>query len=264
MNNNLSNNNGGFSADACTNCTFISNTVYNNTNLGIGVEHSNYTDITNNTISLSHYGLWLSLDNLYTTFADNSITDSLYWGINLGDSNNTLFSNNTVKNSGWWDFYSENSTGNSITNLTINTTLTSFTYDGNLGLLSATSPAADPYFYYNIGKYLNITNESAGAWIYLNISYTDSDMSGMNELTTAIFKYNGSWYNRSDMASTYGVNEVDNYVYANITRFSIFAPMSQLSPGGGETSYPEFSDFAYVLAAVLGVGGFLLVKKRYF
>ena len=66
-----------------------------------------------------------------------------------------------------------------VINLTTNETTSSFTYDGDISLKSRTSPDDDPDGHVNISHYLNVTNYSAGAWIYINISYDADDVSGI-------------------------------------------------------------------------------------
>jgi len=122
-----------------------------------------------------------------------------------------------------WDFYSTiNASSNTIITNLFNNTIADFTYSGTIYVDSSSSPASDPSGYRNISKYLNITNGTVDSWIYLNISYTDADVAGITESALTMWKHNGSW---SQVSAPNGVDTVNNYVYSNITEFSVFAPM---------------------------------------
>jgi len=85
-----------------------------------------------------------------------------------------------------------------------------------------------------------ITTDSFGStnieglypWINLNISYSNSDVSGINESSLAIARNNGTWEkNTSKFANNFGVDTANNVVYANITGFgSVFAPLGMGMP----------------------------------
>jgi len=93
----------------------------------------------------------------------------------------------------------------------------------------------------NISKYLNMTNNSASSWAFVNISYNDSDIpSGIGETSLKLYEYNGSdWI----VVNGSGVNTTEKYVYGNITSFSIFAPMgSQIA--NISTIYPYGTPFS--------------------
>jgi parallel beta-helix repeat protein len=136
-----------------------------------------------------------------------------------------------------WDFYSQSSAfNNTITNLTTNDTNSSFTYNGSIYLKSATGAGlTDPVRYSNISHYLNITNGTAGAWLFINISYTDSDVPALltNTSTIQIWKYSsGQWWNSTYVGTPDSIDTTNKYVYANITNFSsIYAPMGSTTGG---------------------------------
>jgi hypothetical protein len=88
--------------------------------------------------------------------------------------------------------------------------------------------ATDPYYAKNVSVYINLTNRSAGVWLYLNLSYNESLVTDENRLQ--MYKNNSTgWYNPTEGGwnTEYSINNVSNYVYANITSFSVFAPMEQ-------------------------------------
>jgi len=91
-----------------------------------------------------------------------------------------------------------------------------------VGIKSVETPPPDPALKSNIGKYVNATNVTANSWLFLNVSYNASDISLVQEDSLKLWKYNGTWH---EVAGVNGVNTAENYVYANITDFSVFAPL---------------------------------------
>ena len=55
------------------------------------------------------------------------------------------------------------------------------------------------------------------------------------------------------------LNTDQNWIWANITSFSAFGPFGE---EGGDGEVPEFSDLGWILAGVLGMGGFFAIRKR--
>jgi hypothetical protein len=97
----------------------------------------------------------------------------------------------------------------------------------DIALIDAIAPAPNPANFQNIGKFIKATNNSADSWLFLNVSYNETDLGSLDESTLRIAKNNGSWItDPSAFANNFGVNTADNYVFANITNFgSIFAPL---------------------------------------
>ena len=150
-----------------------------------------------------------------------------YIGIYLDSSRNNIFTNITVSNNAEYGFVSNQlSENNTISNLTITDqpTQISFNYGNGIKVKGVDTPPSENISgIKSIGKYINAINETEKSWLFLNISYTESDILDVNESTLSMWKHNGtSW---SEVSGS-GVNDAENYVYANITEFSIFAPMS--------------------------------------
>jgi hypothetical protein len=82
---------------------------------------------------------------------------------------------------------------------------------------------------------VNATNNSADSWLYLNVSYSDGDVTGLDESSLRMWKHNGT--NWSQIPSPNGVETSLNYVYSNITSFSIFAPLGTIA----ETTPPSIT-----------------------
>jgi parallel beta-helix repeat protein len=170
--------------------------------IGNGVGHCN---ISGNTISDNYIGIYLNSSSSDNLFADNTISDNV------------------------WDNYLASSTPASSNN-TLNGTKIDFTYCGDVSLKGVGSPASDPTGQNNIGKFINVTNQSAGAWVFLNFTYSDADVNGLDESSLAVWKYNGTaWVEDGWNGSRY-LDTANNVVGVNITSFSVFAPMASPSP----------------------------------
>ncbi len=201
------------------------------------VIHADNNILINNTANLNSWvGICLSYSNSNTITNNNASSNS--YGIYFYSSTNNTITNNTAENNTEWDFSSEGdvlNNNNTIINLFVSSANISFT-SANILLKGVSALPKDPDGYRNISKYVNATYTSEtgeGSWLFLNISYNDSDIIGVNESTLRISKYNetrGAWEtNCSVFAESCGVDTENNIVYANITDFgSIFAPLSLL------------------------------------
>ena len=217
--------------------SFIENIIESNTK-GFEILQSNYTNLTGNEIKWNdQIGIYVYSDSHFTEFTNNKL-----YGNNLGlklDSSDNIFREN---------LYYNNSVREAVLNFDNNTfanelfageTLDKyptrasfFGIEVNISGVNVSIP--DPNGYRNISKYLNITGNSS-SWLFLNISYNDSDLNGIDESTLRIAKYSGGTWetNCSVFANSCGVDTVNNYVYANITNFgSIFAPLGQIQEAG--------------------------------
>ena len=184
---------------------------------GIGLDSSSGNHITSSVGMGGAYGIYLS------SASNNQIISSRgsgMYGFWLdGASNNQIINSNTSNfESSFYD------SGNIIINMTfIGTawpTKASFTYSGFIDVSSANA-IADSAGLGNISKYLSITNESL-ANVLLNIHYSDSDLGSLDENYLRMYKHDGTdWI----LVSGSGVDTANNVVYANITDFSVFAPM---------------------------------------
>jgi parallel beta-helix repeat protein len=176
-----------------------------------------------------------------TTQAQTASSNTDY-GIGLTSSSNNSFSSNTASGNTIWDFYSDsNSVNNTVTNLTINPTI-SFT-GKDVAIKSVSSPLVDDPGYQNISHYVNATNNSADSWLYLNVSYSDLDVSSVDENSLRMFKYSsGIW---TVIPPPNGVNAAENYVFSNITAFSVFAPMASLEAPNIIITLPKNITYLY-------------------
>ncbi len=103
------------------------------------------------------------------------------------------------------------------------TNLTVEAYSGNLTLKGVERAPSDPYGWKNIGKYIEAKGEE---WANISIYYEDDKYEDYFEM----LKYDGKEWLRQGWYKEKGINKQANYVWANITSFSIFAPMQELPP----------------------------------
>ena len=243
-NNNASNNKNGIRLIS-SGYNVVSNNIANsNNNYGIYIHGSNNTVISN-IASSNNYGVYIYGGELHlpediyvfshsnyniisnNVFSNNNYGIYLYYSRDFSFSNcnyNTL-SNNVVLNNTQWDVYISGGIGNTFTNITLGSTTVSFTYFGDVAVKRVTSPPLDPPGWQNIGKYLNITSFSDNAWVFVNFSYTDAEVSGLDENTLKIWKYNSSGWFEDGWNGTRVLDTKNNIVGVNITSFSIFAPL---------------------------------------
>jgi parallel beta-helix repeat protein len=244
--NNTANLNSGGEGGSCgiwlyssSNNTLASNNATSN-GYGYGISigsSSNYNTLTSNNASNNYRGIYL-YSSSNNTLANNTASNGDYGcGIYLwSSSNNTLRSssnntltNNNCSNNTQWDIYIEGS-DSTFTNNTLNGTTISFTYRGDVSLKGVGSPAADPAGQQTIGKFVSATNQSTGTWLFINFSYSDADVSGLDESDLAVWKHNGTMWLKDGWNGARYLDSTGNIVGVNITSFSVFAPAAPELP----------------------------------
>jgi hypothetical protein len=114
--------------------------------------------------------------------------------------------------------------------------------------------------------YVNATNVTATSWILLNISYADPDVLGVYEETLMIYRWNGTAWVLADGSGINGVNTTENYVYANITKFSNFAVLGRvLEPVGGfvlPAELPSYSVMFIIVAIAASAAAAALARRK--
>ncbi|PIN74397.1 hypothetical protein COV20_00015 [Candidatus Woesearchaeota archaeon CG10_big_fil_rev_8_21_14_0_10_45_16] len=260
--------------------SLVYNNTLNATNNGITLTQAVDLNVSFNTIYAAGQGLAFvtggSSEN--NTFASNWIRGT---GLNsraveiLGGNVNNTFSYNTFIGNGTGNTYALSLSGdnntfsydrfNSTNTLEIRSTSTAqdnrfinvillgspnftsssmFSIDINVN----TTPAADPIPNHNLSYYLTIKNTTPGGYIDFNLSYLDSDATGLNESSIRIYHYNDT--NRSwKVLAASSVNITNNIISSgNISSFSLFAPLANITT----TPAPEAGAGA---AAVSSGGG---------
>jgi len=237
-----------------SNNTLASNNASSNNNNGIYLESSSYNTLTSNTANSNiHHGICLAFSSNHNTLTSNTADSNNNDGIHLySSSNNTLASNNassnnyrgiylysssnyntydgnTLSSNTQWDIYIQSS-DSTFANNTLNGTTISFTYGGDVSFKGAGSPAADPAGQQTIGKFINATNQSADAWLFLNFSYSDDDVTGLDESDLKVWKHNGTMWLEDGWNGTRYLDTAGNVVGVNATSFSVFAPAAAPPP----------------------------------
>jgi lysophospholipase L1-like esterase len=189
----------------------------------VNISGFNVTGVTGNMKA----GIYISNGVDQCNIFGNTVSDN-YIGIYLNSSSsNNLFTNNTISDN-TWDNYIASSTS-AFSNNTLNGTKIDFIYCGDVSLKGVDSPANDPTGQNNIGKFINVTNQSAGAWMFINFSYSDADVSGLDESSLKVWKYNGTAWVEDGWNGSQYLDTINNVVGVNITSFSVFAPMGSSS-----------------------------------
>lgn len=221
--NNASNNDyGGILLLSSSNNTLESNNVNSKNVLGIVLSGSSNNTLASNTASYNEYGIGLG-GSSNNTLIGNTANSNAEVGIALdSSSDNTLVSNNASNNT-QCDICI-GSSDSTFTDNTLNGTTISFAYSGDISLKGVGSPAADPTGQQTIGKFINATNQSTGAWLFLNFSYSEADVSGLDESNLVVWKHNGTVWLEDGWNGTRYLDTAGNVVGVNITSFSVFAP----------------------------------------
>jgi len=170
------------------------------------------------------------LDSSSNNTLTNNTANSNNYGISLYSSSNNTLTNNTVSYNGNCSFYSgEDSHSNKIKDLAISSdsTTISFIYDNGIEIKSVTTPEPDPVGMVNISKYVNATNVTADSWIFLNVSYSNDDVTNVVEDSLRLYHWTGTEW---DEVAGSNVNTEENYVYANVTSFGQIAPFGNPTP----------------------------------
>jgi parallel beta-helix repeat protein len=195
-------------------------------NAGICLNDADHCNISENNASNNYRGICLYSSCNHNALTNNTALNNDCCGIYLGNLSycNTI-ANNTLSDNEW-DIWLKNSLSD-FTNNTLNGTTISFTYSGDVSLKGVSSPAANPSGQYNIAKFISATNQSEDAGIFLNFSYSDSDVSGLDESSLKVWKYNGTTWIEDDWYEEQYLDTTNNVVGVNITSFSVFAPMAK-------------------------------------
>jgi uncharacterized repeat protein (TIGR01451 family) len=221
----------GISLEDSNHCTLTHNTALENRD-GIALRSSSRNILTSNTANANtRYGIWLySSSCKYNKITNNTMNSNSQYGVYLQSSSNNNITSNNVSNNTEYDFFSNrNSHNNAVKDLLISSypTTISFTYDNGIKIKGVDTAPGDQPGKENVSKYVNARSVTADSWIFLNVSYSDADLGGVDEDSLRMWRYNGTDW--TEVPAPNGVNTIKNYVYANITSFSIFAPLGNVT-----------------------------------
>jgi parallel beta-helix repeat protein len=226
--------------------------------------------ITNNKLSDGDIGMYfggqwglMPSGGGHHTIVNNNIHDFTYGILLDGSSHNTISDSTLYKNDA--DISSARVSfggpDNNITNCMIGSTTVTFNYSGEFNMTGLSNYDDIPEGYASIDKVLEIKNASAGGGpleMSIYIFYPDSDLINIQDKDSLkLMRNDGTGW--VDMAHT--LNTTDNYVYADITEFSIFGifgtpQTTQRGGGGGGGSAPISNNFTVNLGeeAAMGLG----------
>ena len=81
----------------------------------------------------------------------------------------------------------------------------------------------------DIGVFVNVTKIGEVGYANITIRYNDSDIVGIEPATLIMYYWNeasGKWESCAKIGTT-GVDTINKIVWANVTHFTIFAPMAE-------------------------------------
>ncbi|MBC7128618.1 MAG: right-handed parallel beta-helix repeat-containing protein [Thermoplasmatales archaeon] len=212
---------------------------------GIYIHSSHYNNITDCDAYENNNGTCLDASH-YNILNNCNIYNNTYYGVYLESiSNNNNISYCNFSGNGDADIYVSGNDNEiffcQFSSYPTNASVLS--YSGSFSLKGVDSPPSDPDDWRNIGKYIEANGDS---WINLSIYYEDETYENCYEM----WKYSmaGGWL-RGEWYESKGVNTAENYVWANITSFSIFAPLIETVPPVttkeiGEPEYDEWVNYS--------------------
>ncbi len=240
--------------------TLSNNTVSSNIiHYSFFLHESSNNSISNNSVSNSGTGFVLNTSS-NNSISNNSVSNSdTGFVLQEGSHSNTIM-NNTASDNSKWDFCSDDSYSNKITDLTICSypTTISFIYDAGIKIMSVTIPEhEDPAGKVNIGKYVDVKDITVDSWILLNVSYNDADVTHVEEASLRLYRSTDTDWVEIEGS---GVNTAENYVYANVTDYGQIAAFGD--PKTPEVTIYVPDNYTTIQAAVdnASAGGTIIVR----
>jgi hypothetical protein len=112
------------------------------------------------------------------------------------------------------------------------TKISVYDYHEGFNIRGVEDPPESPTTGQNISKYVEMQNLSANTTLFIDFHYEDKAVVNVNESKLEVWRYKDTAWDLVPPPN--GVNTVENYVYANITKFSVFAPLTNEGGGGGD------------------------------
>lgn len=212
------------SENGSENCIFIP------LNPSFPVFRINANNVSISGLTFSNSGCAIIIENVTGFNLTNNVFIDNICGIRLNNSDGSRIADNLFLNSGE-DIVIENSENNEFENNTFGqncSSTLSFIYSGNMVLKEVSDLPEIPDGYLGTARCIKLENMSKNSWIYLNMSYSDSDIVE-NEVTLKIWKYNGSWYEDGWNGSRF-LDIENNTVGVNVTtpcKSCILTPLTE-------------------------------------
>jgi parallel beta-helix repeat protein len=151
---------------------------------------------------------------------------------------NTSLSDNVARNNEVWAIAIRNASGTVVDELDVGASTepgTTLSFGGeNVAVGPAASPPASPDNE-SLGRYVEAESVGGGAFLDLELHYTDADASGIDESSLTIRRYDGSEWVAVDSTP----DPAANVVAANVTDFSTFGGFGT---AGGENESDDGED----------------------
>ncbi|HKJ57846.1 MAG TPA: right-handed parallel beta-helix repeat-containing protein, partial [Halobacteriales archaeon] len=206
------------------------NYLWNNTvsgNQEVGISLGPPDNVLEENVVFGNGGAGVVVEGAGAEFSDNEIYDNEI-GVQLaGGATGATFDGDVVRSNEQWDVYAvEGVTGNAFSEVSLGATVVSI---GESSVDFAVKGAADPGVtppddYQTIGKFVEAESTSADGMLDLRVHYEapgDVDPSDQGDLIMGRL-VGDAW---EGVVGDNGVDAAENYVYATITEFSVFAPM---------------------------------------
>jgi PGF-pre-PGF domain-containing protein len=220
---------GGFSVEGAEDATVVDNVVETgdqNTEVMLTfvnnstVSRNTFSDIKETIVNRTHHNV----------FANNTVESNADHGFRVWKASNNTFRDNVVSASTFQapdsDFYVGARVGtdepNTATNLTLSSGPGVSVYGKNYAVSHVDSEPSPPEDRSAVGVHVNVTvadeyQNPASSWLRLNVSYADSEVTGLNESNLRLWSYDNSTGEWSRVSGMNDVNTAENYVYANVS-----------------------------------------------
>jgi len=234
---------------------------------GSGINISSFSNVIIQNVVVDNFSVGLDLNNTQNVTISNitivSANLSGSVGISLGsgsNGNNLTNLNISVSGNNSIGLYLNNSANNTLTSLSLssaagpelvlsntsqNNSFTNVTLDNGPKFTSSliyslsvdvnTTPPTDPSGQTSLSYYLTLDNLSSDSHVDFNLSYLDSDLSGLTESTVRVYHYNDTSGEWSVLADSY--LDADNNIVVSgfVNSFSTFGVFGDTFSGGSET-----------------------------
>ncbi|MDI6916953.1 MAG: PKD domain-containing protein, partial [Thermoplasmatales archaeon] len=116
----------------------------------------------------------------------------------------------------------------------------------------------------DIGVFVNVTKIGEVGYANITIRYNDNDIVGIEPATLIMYYWNetsSKWESCAKIGTT-GVDTINKIVWANVTHFTIFAPMAEKTAAGKEAAPISLLSYIIIFAvAIILISAGLGVKK---
>lgn len=228
-------NGAGIYAFVSSELTIADNAVTSNRDVGIAIDDTSLSVISNNTVTGNDgAGIYLLEFAGANTLSGNDVSGNEY-GLRLRSSFSTFAENTVASNNSKADFYVEsldeiNLVNNTLENFTTDSAIVSFVpvvdvreigNSTDAAIDAVDTPPADPVGLTNVGGHIELsspvtTGRAPASSVFLEMHYDDEDVQSIDENSLRLYRYvDGEW----EPVSGSSIDTDANAVSANITEF---------------------------------------------